>query len=126
LKLSTSTLHAGDTLTVEADVRNAGKVAGDEVSELYLMPPKHGNGGLSPNLQLEGFQRFHLAPGQVKHVTVTLTPRQLSEVDAHGTRAVMPGAYTVSIGGSQPSDAPSANSTQHATFTILGTQELLR
>jgi beta-glucosidase len=124
LKLSTQTLHAGDTLTVEADVRNTGKVAGDEVAELYLMPPKDSNGGLSPNLQLEGFQRLHLPPGQIEHVTVKLAPRQFSEVDANGTRAILPGIYTISIGGSQPSDAHTTNSVQSVTFTILGTQEL--
>jgi len=39
LKLSTGTLHAGDMLIAEADVRNTGREAGDEVAELYLMPP---------------------------------------------------------------------------------------
>ena len=56
LKLSTSKVQAGDTITAEADVHNSGNVAGDEVAELYLMPPPDGNGGLSPHIQLEGFQ----------------------------------------------------------------------
>jgi beta-glucosidase len=124
LKLSTDALHAGDTLTAEADVRNAGSVAGDEVAELYLIPPHDGNGGLSPNLQLEGFQRFHLAPGQIKHVIFKLDPRQLSEVDANGTRAVQPGSYKLSIGGSQPDDPRAPTPAQTASFTIQGTQEL--
>jgi len=124
LKLSTPTLHAGDTLTVEADVRNAGKVAGDEVAELYLTPPKDGNGGLSPNVQLESFQRIHLAPGQIEHVTFKLASRQLSEVDTNGTRLVQAGSYTVSVGGSQPKDATTPESVQSAKLTIVGTQEL--
>ena len=69
------------------------------------MPPKDGNGGLSPNLQLEGFERVHLSPGQIKHLTFKLDPRQLSEVDAQGARSVQPGSYTLSVGGSQPQDA---------------------
>ena len=56
VKLSETTVHAGDTLTVEADVKNTGARAGDEVAELYLIPPHDGNGGLSPNLQLAGFE----------------------------------------------------------------------
>jgi beta-glucosidase len=124
LKLSAASLNAGDTLTVEADVRNTGKVAGDEVAELYLAPPKDGNGGLSPNVQLEGFERIHLTPGQTEHVTLKLTPRQLSEVEADGTRAVQPGRYTVSVGGSQPKDALAPDSTLSASFTIIGRQEL--
>ncbi len=124
LKLSTDTLHAGDTLTAEADVRNAGSVAGDEVAELYLIPPHDGNGGLSPNLQLEGFQRFHLAPGQVKHVIFKLDPRQLSEVDANGIRSVQPGSYKLSIGGAQPADPRAPVPAQTVAFAIQGTQEL--
>jgi beta-glucosidase len=124
LKLSTQTVHAGDTLTLEADVRNTGKVAGDEVAELYLAPPKDSNGGISPKLRLEGFQRIHLAPGQVEHVTLKLAPRQLSEVDADGIRAVLPGSYAVSLGGSQPGDARTSDSVQSATFSIIGRQEL--
>ena len=94
LKLSTENVHAGDPLTVETEVRNTGKMAGDEVAELYLTPPKDGNGGLSPNVQLEDFERIHLAPGQVRQVTFRLDPRQLSEVDAQGIRAMQAGHYT--------------------------------
>ncbi len=74
LKLSTDTVHAGDTLTVVADVSNSGKVAGDEVAELYVIPPHEANGGLSPNLQLEGFSRVHLLPGETKQVTFKAQP----------------------------------------------------
>jgi beta-glucosidase len=124
LKLSTGTLHAGDMLIAEADVRNTGRAAGDEVAELYLMAPHDGNGGLSPNLQLEGFQRFHLAPGEIRHVIFRLDPRQLSEVDANGIRSVQPGSYKLAIGGSQPGDPRAPEPAQTASFTIEGTQEL--
>ena len=124
LKLSTDSVHAGDTLTVEADVSNTGKVAGDEVSELYLIPPQDGNGGLSPNLQLEGFSRIHLLPGKTKQVTFRLSPRQLSEVDSKGVRSVQPGRYSLSVGGSQPKDPLAPTPAQIASFTIVGSQEL--
>jgi beta-glucosidase len=124
LKLSTETLNAGDPLTAEVDIRNSGSTAGDEVAELYLEAPHDSNGGLSPRLQLEGFQRIHLAPGQFKHVVFKLDQRQLSEVDAKGTRAVQPGSYKLSIGGSQPDDPLAQTHAQSASFTIQGTQEL--
>jgi beta-glucosidase len=124
LKLSTETLNAGDSLTAEADIRNSGSVAGDEVAELYLTAPRDGNGGLSPRLQLEAFQRIHLAPGQTKHVIFKLGPRQLSEVDANGIRSVQPGSYKLSVGGSQPEDPRAPEPAQIAKFTIQGTQEL--
>jgi beta-glucosidase len=125
VKLSTEKLEAGKALTVEADVKNTGARGGDEVAELYLTPPRDGNDGLSPKLSLEGFQRLHLAPGEVKHVTFTLSPRDLSEVDAQGVRSVQAGRYEISVGGSQPKDAHAPEATQTAAFTIMGTQELL-
>jgi beta-glucosidase len=123
-KLSATSLHAGDPLTVETDVRNTGKLAGDEVAELYLTPPKDGNGGLSPSIQLASFQRIQLAPGQSEHVTFKLDPRQLSEVDVHGIRSVQPGSYTISVGGSQPKDARAPDSVQTVNLTIVGSHEL--
>ncbi len=124
LALSSSTVHAGDTLTAKVEVRNTGPIAGDEVAELYLMPPAEGNGGLSPKLQLAGFQRVSLRPGEVKQVTFTLDPRTLSEVNGGGVRAVQPGRYTLAVGGAQPNDPLAAAAPQSAPFVIEGTQEL--
>jgi beta-glucosidase len=126
LKLSHETVHAGDSLIAEVDVKNAGAVAGDEVAELYLIPPAEGNAGLSPKLQLVGFQRVELKPGASRKVQFTLDPRQLSEVDGEGVRAVQAGAYTLAVGGAQPKDAKAATAASTAEFTIEGTQVLPR
>ena len=120
LKPSTSTLHAGDTLTVEADVKNTGARPGEEVAELYLTPP---HTDVSPNLALDGFTRVRLAPGETKHITLTLDPRTLSQVDDKGVRAVTPGSYKIALGGGLPSET---NNGQTATFTIESTQEMPR
>jgi len=122
LKLSTSNLKAGDPLTVEADVRNTGSHPGDEVAELYLTPP---NTPIAPKLVLAGFERLHLNPGETKHLTFTLDPRTLSQVNQKGTRAVTPGNYKAFLGSSQPSGAASST-VQSATFAITGTRQLPR
>ncbi len=124
LKLSTSKVQAGDTLTAEADVHNSGNVAGDEVAELYLMSPPDGNGGLSPHIQLEGFQRIHLLPGQTRTITFQLSPRQLSEVDAEGVRSVQSGRYKLSVGSTQPGDSDLPEDSLTGEFTISGSQEM--
>ena len=124
LKLTTPTLHAGDTLKAEADVTNTSDREGDEVAELYLIPPTEGNGGFSPRLQLEGLQRVHLRAGETAHLAFRLDPRQLSEVDARGVRSVQPGAYKVAIGGAQPTDAQAPGQIQVARFHIEGNMEL--
>jgi beta-glucosidase len=122
LRVSSKNLHAGDTLTVEADVKNTGSLQGDEVAELYLAPPPT---PLSPALSLAGFERLHLSPGETKHVTFLLDPRVLSQVDDKGVRAVTPGRYRVTLGSSQPTgDAASTVRTEE--FTIVGTQQLPR
>lgn len=119
LKLSSSSVKAGDDLTVEADVRNAGELAGDEVVELYLTPPPT---ALSPIHALEGFERIHLGPGETQHVRFTLHPRQMSVVDADGNRSVQPGQYSVFVGGRQP--APDTGVSE--AFSIQGSQPLPR
>jgi beta-glucosidase len=99
LQLSSKTVKAGESLSVEADVQNTGKLAGDEVVELYLTPPAS---DVSAIHELKGFQRVHLDPGAVRHVRFELDPRELSQVDAAGTRSVQPGTYGVFVGGRQP------------------------
>ena len=122
VKLSSKSLKAGDPLTVEADVKNIGSLAGDEVSELYLIPPQS---SVSPKLVLAGFQRLHLQPSETKHLTFHLDPRTLSQVDEKGTRAVTPGNYRVSLGSSQP-EGDASSTIQSTTFTITRTKELPR
>jgi beta-glucosidase len=122
LKLSTKTLKAGDALTVEADVKNTGSIAGDEVSELYLIPPQS---PLSPKQTLSGFHRLHLNPGETKHISFRLDQRTLSGVDQAGQRAVTAGEYRLSLGSSQP-DGDLGSATVSAPFTITGTQQLPR
>ncbi|HTM17573.1 MAG TPA: glycoside hydrolase family 3 C-terminal domain-containing protein [Terracidiphilus sp.] len=120
LKLSSKDLKAGDTLTVEAELKNTGSLAGDEVAELYLIPPQS---ALSPKQALAGFQRLHLNPGEAKHISFKLDPRTLSQVNEKGVRAVDQGEYKLSLGGSQPGGALGSASIS-APFTIEGTQQL--
>jgi beta-glucosidase len=122
LKLSQASVQAGETLTVEADVANAGSVAGDEVAELYLIPPKT---SVSPKLALAGFERVHVDAGGTKHLSFQLDARALSQVDEKGVRAVTAGAYRVSVGGSQP-EGDAGTGVVSAEFKIEGTQALPR
>ncbi len=120
LKLSSSTLEAGSPLTADVEVKNVGELAGDEVAECYLTPPAGGNGGLSPHLQLVGFQRVTLRPGESRTLHFALTPRELSEVDGSGARSVQAGSYRLSVGGAQPGDPHAPTPAQTASFLISG------
>ena len=118
LKLPASSVKAGDPVTVEADVKNTGSTAGDEVVELYLAQPKAFD---TPIRVLAGFTRVHLGPGKSVHVGLTIDPRSIAQVDSRGTRVILPGDYTVSLGGAQP-DATA--SSQTGKFTVTGNAEL--
>ncbi|NIJ33558.1 beta-glucosidase [Sphingomonas oligoaromativorans] len=117
-KLSTAKLKAGGTLGVDATVRNAGAVAGDEVVQLYLGFPKVPG---APIRAMRGFTRVHLAPGESRSVHFDLSPRDLSSVTEAGDRVVAAGGYTLTIGGGQPGTG-AAGAT--AMFAIEGTSKL--
>jgi beta-glucosidase len=99
LTLPRAPLEAGQPLDASVRVTNAGKVAGDEVVQLYLKFP--GVAG-APVRALRGFQRIHLAPGASRIVRFHLRPRDMSMVTEEGDIIVARGTYTVSIGGGQP------------------------
>jgi len=102
LKLSRAELKAGDSLSVDADVRNASQRDGDEVVELYLSFPRS---PAAPRHALRGFTRIHVAAGNSQHVRFRLDARDLSEVDDKGNRIVASGAYRITVGGGQPGTA---------------------
>jgi len=99
LRVSPSSAPSGQIVTVSADVRNSGPVAGEEVVQLYLkdvaasvpMPVK----------QLKGFSRVGLAPGETKTVTFELGPEHLWFFNTLANRfRVEPGTFTAMVGGS--------------------------
>ena len=122
--LSRQTMQAGDSLTATATIANDGQRAGEEVVQLYVLPPAKGNGGLSPHQRLAGVQRVKLKPGQQQTVRFTLDPRLLSEVDAAGKRAVMGGTYRIAIGGAQPGDAKAPTPSRVVPLVIKGSQPI--
>src|SRR5437870_1303851 len=104
-------IAADGTVSVSARVTNTGRVAGDEVVQVYLTHP--GAEG-APIRALAGFQRVHLEAGASKTVKFSLRDRDLSIVDADGVRRIVPGEVKVWIGGGQPIMGPGQGSTAGA------------
>ena len=114
LSLPQSAVNAGDPVPADVTVTNTGKLAGDEVVQLYLkFPPVKG----APLLALRGFQRVHLEPGASQKVHFDLKDRDLSMVTEAGQPIIAAGEYTVTIGGGQP-DTAAPGATGH--FRIEG------
>ena len=118
LKLSTTDLTAGDSLTVDTDVKNTSQLSGDEVVELYLTFPRLPG---SPVRALRGFTRLHMDAGTTQHIRFTLDPRNLSIVGLAGDRRVSAGTYNLSVGGGQPGTVAPRAETE---FRIKGDQKL--
>ena len=97
---STETHKVGDSIKVSVDVRNRGKMAGDEVVQLYVS-----NKSATvpvPIRSLKGFKRIHLQPGEIKSVEFVLPPDAFSIIDDQNKRVVLPGEFELFVGGSQP------------------------
>ncbi len=99
LTLPNAPINAGDPLDASVNVRNTGKVGGDEVVQLYVKFPDVPG---APIRALRGFQRIHLEPGASQKVEFHLGQRDLSMVTDLGDIIVAQGKYTVSVGGGQP------------------------
>ncbi len=107
------------TVNISVDVANTGKVAGDEVVQLYLTDV--GVSG-APIRALNGFKRVHLNPGQQTTITFNLNNRQLSVVDEAGKHRIAPGKVMVWVGGGQPVSRAGLGKTAGAEtqFTVTG------
>jgi beta-glucosidase len=99
LSLPTQAVAAGQRVDADATVTNTGKVAGDEVVQLYLKFPDVKG---APQIALRGFQRVHLEPGASQKVHFELKDRDLGMVTEDGNPIIAQGDYTISIGGGQP------------------------
>ena len=81
-------------------VTNMGKRAGAEVAQLYLGFPPIAEGN-EPPLQLKGFRKVMLNPGESKVVELQMDPRAFSfwSATAHAWQ-IAPGTFRVMVGDS--------------------------
>ena len=93
-------IDAGSDAKVSVRVTNTGKMAGDEVVQLYITDEKASTP--RPLRQLEGFKRVHLNAGESKTVEFTLKAEQFSMINKNDVRVIEPGWFTVAAGGRQP------------------------
>jgi len=110
LTLDRKSIGASDSLPVSVDVENQGRVAGDEVVQLYI----HQRAGSAsrPVRELKGFERVTLAPGEKKTVHFSLGPNELKFWSPQARAWVVePEEFDVWVGGD--SKAP-----LHAEFKV--------
>ena len=94
------TLTPGEKLSIEVDVTNNSKKAGEEVVQVYV---SHQNAAFkAPLYSLKSFKRVQLKAGETSKVAFELTPEQLSQTDIYGNTIQYPGKVKIYIGGSSP------------------------
>ena len=96
-----SGLHitGGKTVSASFTVTNTGKRAGAAVPQLYAIPP--GNGGDDALPRLVGWAKVALAPGERRHIRLTIDPRLLARFDVtHQLWKIAPGGYRLALGAS--------------------------
>ena len=96
--LKTEVTEMGVNLTFE--VKNTGGVAADEIAQIYVSPTTDEQ-PLRP-IQLQGFARVKLQPGESKQVSVRMYLEQFGYYSHEGERRwnIQPGEYVVKVGAS--------------------------
>jgi beta-glucosidase len=98
LALSAKRIRPDGRIGVSAEVENTGRLAGDEVVQLYIRDLAASV--TRPVRELKGFRRVTLAPGERRRVEFTLTPAELGSYDRRMRFVVEPGAFKVWVGPS--------------------------
>jgi beta-glucosidase len=87
--------------TVRFTVKNTGARAGSEIAEVYAALPEESG---EPPKRLAGWSKVTLQPGESKEISVSIDPKYLSIFDVeHDAWKLLPGSYTVMVGGSSRS-----------------------
>jgi beta-glucosidase len=95
-RFADSRIRKDQTARVHVDVTNTGRRIGDEVVQLYVRDDEASV--TRPVLELKGFQRVTLRPGERRTLTFALKPEDLSLWNLQMQRVVEPGTFTISAG----------------------------
>lgn len=108
---------------ISVDVKNVGKVDGDEIVQLYISPNDENVAKFSRPILLQGFKRVSLKAGETKTVTFNVATDQfgtyVKNTDSEGGMkpgwwSIQPGKFLVKIGAS------STDIRQQAEVTLTG------
>jgi beta-glucosidase len=98
LRLEKDAIKTTDSTRVQVDVANTGKVAGDEVVQMYIRDCV--SSVTRPVKELKGFQRITLKPHQIQTVSLEITPEHLAFYNIDMEYVVEPGQFEIMVGNS--------------------------
>lgn len=111
LKVEPQRIMQSGTAKVSVDVTNTGTREGDEIPEFYIH--QRVASVTQPVMELKGFERIMLKPGEKRTVTFTVTPETLSILNIDMHRVVEPGVFDMMVG-------PSSDKTNTVKLTVTG------
>lgn len=100
-ELSAATIASDGETSVSVTVSNVGSRTGEEVVQLYIRDDI--SSVTRPVMELKGFDRVALEPGETKTVTLPITPEHLRFSNRDMDRVVEPGTFTIMVGNSSTS-----------------------
>jgi beta-glucosidase len=98
LRVEPKQILTGGMAKVSVDITNTGQREGDEVAQLYIH--QRIADVTQPVMQLKGFDRITLKPGEKKTVDFNITPEMLSILNIDMHRVVEPGVFELMVGSS--------------------------
>lgn len=98
LRIGSAEITGAGSTTVTCTITNTGTRSGEEVVQLYVRDVLASLA--RPVMELQGFQRVALGPGQSKDVTFPVGPEQLKMLDDRLNWTVEPGEFRLMIGAS--------------------------
>jgi beta-glucosidase len=96
LTLTPDKIETQGKVKISVEVKNTGKVKGDEVVQLYIRDEV--SSVTRPIKELKGFKRVTLEPGEIQTVKFTLGPEELSFLNRGMHRVVEPGTFRIMVG----------------------------
>jgi beta-glucosidase len=96
IRLKKSCIKVGEETEAVIDLTNTGDRPGDEVVQFYIHDVI--STITRPILELRGFKRVHLEPGETKEVSFVLKPELLAGLDEQMKPIVEPGVFEIMIG----------------------------
>ena len=109
ISLNRNNFFAGDSIVASVKIKNAGKVEGEEIVQLYIRDMV---GSVTrPVKELKRFEKIRLDPGEEKTVTFSLTTADLKFYDINMNYLAEPGEFRLYIG-------PDSRNCAYESFTL--------
>lgn len=109
LRLSSSNIKMGETLTIKVTLKNTGNIDGTEVAQLYIRDLV--GSLIRPVKELKGFQRVHLKAGESKVIEFRLSADDLAFYGRDLIKKAESGDFHLWVGGN-------SNATLKADFSL--------